>query len=98
MHQMSRTNVIVRLLLMSLNYYDFNEYFILTVTDIVHQILLILFPLFSIMYFILHTVYDSSVLRCLTVVRYRTAVVRRRTGCDWLCDIVQLSHWSPYVM
>ena len=40
MHQMSRTNVIVRLLLMSRNYYDFNEYFILTVTDIVHQILL----------------------------------------------------------
>ena len=52
MHQMSRTNVTVRLLLMSRNYYDFNEYFILTVTDIVHQILLILFPLFSIMYFI----------------------------------------------
>ena len=93
MHQMSRTNVIVRLLLMSRNYYDFNEYFILTVTDIVHQILL-----FPIMYFILHTVYDSSVRRCLTVVRYRTAVVRRRTGCDWLCDIVQLSHWPLYVM
>ena len=44
--------IIVRLLLMSRNYYDFNEYFILTVTDIAHQILLILFPLFSIMYFI----------------------------------------------
>ena len=56
------------------------------------------FPLFSITFNFTCTVrqFYSALFDRSSDVRW--FVVRRHTGFDWLCYIVQLSHWSPYFM